>query len=1109
MRPATDIAIIGMAGLFPGAKDINAYWHNILSKTYSIQEAPEAWASPYFDPTSRPGEDLARIYTRQVGLLGKLAEFNPLEFGIPPTSVDGDPSHFLSLKLARDALQDSGYLTRSFNRENTGIILGRGSNPNRGDVTGLQYGFVLDQTLDLLSQFLPELDDKTLGTIRQELIASLPTAPVEKAPTLVSNVASGRIANRLDLMGPNYLIDAACASSLIAVKLAVEELLTGRCDMMLAGGVQASMPPVIYQLFCQLNALSRGQIRPFDRTAGGTLLSEGVGFLVLKRLEDAQRDGDRIYAVVKGVGMASDGKALGMLAPRLEGEMLAIARAYQETGIDPHTIGLVEAHGTGIPLGDQTEIKALRQIFGDRQGHIPKCALGSVKSMIGHCIPASGVASLIKTSLSLYYKTLPPTLCDEVNPELGIEATPFYVNTEARPWIHTGAAPRRAGVNAFGFGGINTHAILEEYTPERSLPSATGLPINLPPAAVPQQWPTELCLLSANGREALIASIQQLQTFLAAAPETNLADLAYTLSKKESGSHRLAMMVKSIEDLQQKLERAVDKIAATQKTQLQIRGGIYYAANQTDPGQTAFLFSSEGAQYPNMLADACLYFPQIRDWFDFLDETFPRETPPSHLIFPPPTTLTPEVKQWAADQLYAGDLATEALFAASMGLYELLRDFEVNCDVVVGHSAGEHTAASAIGVSAVKSRSQMMEHLRHLNQIYRNWQTDHRIPTGVIMSVGAVEYEFVQQLIERFAGSVHLVADNCPSQLLLFATSAASEAVANQIKQVGGICVPQPFDRAYHTPLFEQVGDALKAHYDLIEINEKPQSIAFYSCATTELYPQDAPAVRMLALRQWSLPVRFRETIEKLYSQGVRTFIEVGAGSNLTAFVDDILKGQDHLAIASNNQRQTGLRAIQQLLAKLFIHGRALNLATLYKHRDVQEITLEVPVNPPKPSPTLNLLLPRMSLKPEFVEQIRAKLISANSQDSVNPHGQATPPQPPSSQPVASTGNQESRIIPAEAPDALSPRPPEVAAAIAPIPLTTSEASSVTAATYTIEQETDCAIMADYQQSHSVDTENCRRVILEGHFELMDEFLANQQRVTEMLSCYEHNQSNT
>ena len=461
MDDTGDIAIIGMACLLPGARNFHAYWSNILARRNFIKDAPDDWCAGRYDPNSK---ELDRIYTKRVGLLGNLATFDPLEFGIVPKAIPAtEPDHFLALKLASRALRHAGYEERPFDRSRTGIILGRGATPNRGSANGLMSSLALDQIIGLVGRILPELKVEILEKVRGSLRASLHALVPEAAPGLVSNVTVGRIANRLDLQGPSYMIDAACSSTLIAVDLAMKELRSGQSHMMLAGGVQASMPPQVCMLFCQLNALSRTSAMPFDKKADGTILAEGVGFLVLKRLSDAKRDGDTVYAVLKATGIASDGRAQGLLTPRMEGEALAVRRAYEQSGMDPESVGLIEAHGTGIPLGDRTEIEALRSVFPAGGSRIPSHALGSVKSMIGHCIPAAGVASLIKMALALHYKILPPTLCEEVDEALDLENSPFYINTETRPWIHaSGGKPRRAAASGFGFGGINAHVILEE-----------------------------------------------------------------------------------------------------------------------------------------------------------------------------------------------------------------------------------------------------------------------------------------------------------------------------------------------------------------------------------------------------------------------------------------------------------------------------------------------------------------------------------------------------------------------------------------------------------------------------------------------------------------------
>ncbi len=1056
MTQQREIAIIGMSGIFPGAKNINHYWQNILNQKYCLQDAPDQWAKPYFDPQTKPMEDLARIYTRKVGLLGKNAEFNPLEFGIPPTSVGGDPSHFLALKTAKEALTDANYLERNFNRERTGIILGKGSNPNRGDVTGLQYGFVLDQTIDLITQLIPELTSEELTTLREQLKSSLPPAPIERAPTLVSNVTCGRIANRLDLMGPNYLIDAACASSLIAVKLAMEELLNHRCDMMLAGGIQASMPPVIYQLFCQLNALSRTEIQPFATGANGTLLSEGSGFLVLKRLEDAIKDGDRIYALIKGVGMASDGKALGLLAPRLEGEILAIQRAYEETGIDCHSIDLIEAHGTGIPLGDITEIQALTRVFGQREGNLPNIAIGSVKSMIGHCIPASGMASLIKMTLALYYKTLPPSICEEINPDLNLETSPFYVNTETRPWIKSEDYPRRAGVNAFGFGGINTHVILEEYIPATQIPSRTPLPLNFNSSVVPNQWTWELLLFSGKTEQALINLLQQITQFLTDFPETNLADLAYTLIDKISSqnNYKLAILATNIDDLLSKINLCLQSLTEHNLLQSSERNGIFYSDQAQDLGKIAFVFSSEGSQYVNMLKELCLYFPQVRQWFDLLDQAFPRQNPPSHLIFPPPTALTSQQKQWQENQLYAGDLATESLFAASMGIYELLWDFDIKYDVILGHSAGEHTAATASYLSKVTSKTELISHLRRVNQIYQELNHNDQIITGVVFSVGNLSAEIINDLLENYANSLFLVANNCPNQTILFATNLESKEILNKIQELGGIYIIQPFNRAYHTPLFNDSATALKNHYQDLKLENNTQQL--YSCATTLPYPKDREEIRKLALEQWSMPVKFQETINTLYQQGVRTFIEVGANHNLTTFIHSILQGKNYQAYPTNKKQSSDLKQFLILLAQLFINNYPLKVNSLYQHRQVKKLNLDLVLkidHNPQKTPILNMLLPKMTLKPEFVEDFRKQI----EQKKVNSK-------------VSNNNSDNQRNIANEFNNTSKPN--------LNLPNLTNNSNN--------------------QELLDIDDE-IKSLIVQNHFKLMQEFLDNQSKISSMV----------
>lgn len=458
------VAIVGMGCVFPGSPDLETYWENICAKRSFIADNPDPGSIKYLDPDSR---DFERVYSVRGGYLGSIATFDPIKHGVMPSDVQsGDADHFLALRAATAAVEDAGVNLGEIRRDRVEVILGHSTGWTPGAVSWFQTGLALEQTIDIIRALNPGVSAEDTARIRKALKQSLPPMTPQTPPTLIPNIMASRIANRMDLMGHNYIIDAACATSHIALANAMKDLLTDSCDFVLVGASQVSCLVQELMLFCALNAMSRlPELRPFDRKADGTMLGEGVGVLLVRRLKDAERDGNRIYAVIRGVGTASDGRAKALLAPRLEGQALAIGRAYEAAEADPRTVELVEAHGTGIPLGDVTEIGALTSVFGPREGSRPTCGVGSIKSMIGHCRSASGIAGIIKATLALYHKILPPTLnCEEPNPDLGLANTPFYINTETRPWIRpTGSTPRRAGVSAMGFGGINGHCVLEEY----------------------------------------------------------------------------------------------------------------------------------------------------------------------------------------------------------------------------------------------------------------------------------------------------------------------------------------------------------------------------------------------------------------------------------------------------------------------------------------------------------------------------------------------------------------------------------------------------------------------------------------------------------------------
>ena len=938
-----DVAIIGMSCIYPGADGVQQFWENIIHKVDAISDPPSDWeAHFYYDPAS---QDDDRTYCKRGGYLGELARFNPLEFGVMPNAIDGCvPDHFLALRVAQEALADAGYADAArLNplKERTAVILGHGAYINRGHSALLQHLMVVDSILRVLKQLHPEYTEEELVALKKELKASAPPLHPQNAPGLVPNMISGRIANRLDLMGPSYIVDGACSSSLLAVDMAMRDLLTGNCDMAIAGGAHCGSTPPIVIAFSQLQALSRnGDIRPFDSEADGTLLSEGVGMLILKRLGDAERDGDRIYAVLKGVGVASDGRAMGLLAPRLEGEQLALQRAYAIAGVDPRTVELVEGHGTATLVGDATELEALNHVFGARRGDLPRCALGSVKSMIGHCIPASGLASIIKVALALHHKVLPPTIkCSKPNARLQAETSNLYINTETRPWIHGSQSyPRRAGVNAFGFGGINAHAVLEEY-PGPSVPPS-----------LQHQWDSELFVISANTRQALIDEGKRLR---ALADDTSrdfaLKDLAWSVNCN-SPMHpcRLAIVATSRQDLSDKLQRSIARLVDDKTTRIRDMEGIYYFEKPlaAEGSKLAFVFPGEGAQYLNMLSDLSVHFPEVRRWFDLMDRAFdehPRGYLPSEVIVPPPLHPAPE-------RLWSMDVGTEAVFCANLALFHLLGRLGVSADAMVGHSTGENSALPCSGMVQLDGDAELIDRIQVLNRVFEQLRDNNQIAECALLAVGGVPPEQLWRMAQQSGGQLYVAMDNCPNQVVMCGTEAAISRTLETLAGSAAVCQRLPFSRAYHTPWFKSFSEMLRQYLGALRV-VRP-TIPLYTCVNADLFPDDIEQIREIASCGWSRTVRFRETIHKMYSDGIKMFVEVGPRANLTSFIDDILRGKPHLAVAANVQHRSGILQLHHLLGHLAAHGLQVRLDSLYERRNPQPVD-----RPVTQKPTVQLLL--------------------------------------------------------------------------------------------------------------------------------------------------------
>ncbi|MBE5319887.1 4'-phosphopantetheinyl transferase superfamily protein [Pedobacter sp. MR2016-19] len=460
----SDVAIIGMSCIFPGAKDMQTFWENIINRVDSTQAVPADRIDPvHFDKTVS-GVD--RFYCNRGGFIPD-HQFDPQRFGILPLAVEGtEPDHLITLDLVHQALEDAAVFEKKYSLDKTGIIIGKGNYVGPGATRAIEIVRTGEQISSVLKDLMPQLTEAEIEKVKHEFQLRKGRFSADTAMGLIPNLVASLVANRLNLGGLAFTLDAACASSLIAVDHGVQELNNGRCDMIIAGGVHLGQNAAFWSIFSQLGALSKQEkIKPFDQSADGLIIGEGCGFVVLKRLEDAIRDQDKIYSVIKGVGISSDGSGASVMSPSVKGQLKAITEAWKNAELESKNIGYLEAHGTGTPLGDKTEIETLKQFFG-QDADLPKAGIGSVKSNIGHAMPAAGIAGLIKSSLALYHGIIPPTLhCDE--PVTQLAETRFSAVQKATDWNQSGL-PKLAAVNAFGFGGINAHVVLSAYeTPKK------------------------------------------------------------------------------------------------------------------------------------------------------------------------------------------------------------------------------------------------------------------------------------------------------------------------------------------------------------------------------------------------------------------------------------------------------------------------------------------------------------------------------------------------------------------------------------------------------------------------------------------------------------------
>ncbi|UVW28153.1 non-ribosomal peptide synthetase/type I polyketide synthase [Massilia sp. H6] len=798
-----DIAIVGMAGKFPGANDIDAFWRNLCAGVESVtelsdQQLQDAGVDPALHGQPR--------YVRRKGTLDGVECFDAPFFGYPPReALLMDPQQRQFLEVAWQALEHAGY--------------GGGATAGRVGVYG--------------------------GTGRAaymlHFLSTNPASAAELFQTTILNdkdFLSTRVAYKLDLRGPALAVQTACSTSLVALHLACQQLLQDDCDLALAGGVSIEVPHGAGYLYQEGHILSPdGRCRAFDAGASGTVRGSGGALVALKRLADATADGDTIWAVIKGSAINNDGGAkVGYTAPAVEGQAAVIEQALQRAGVDPRTIGLVEAHGTATPLGDPIEVAALTQAY---RRHTPDkgfCLLGSVKTNVGHLDAAAGVTGLIKAALAVYHGQVPATLhFQSPNPKLGLEQTPFRVNPTLVAWPAS-ASPRRAAVSSFGIGGTNAHVILEQASQP---PSASG------------GLPAQLLNLSARSETALHALAANLASYLAAHPEANLADVAYTL---QLGRAELP------------LRRSLACTSVAQAREMLARPACAAAAPGAKP-RVSFMFPGQGLQKVNMGRELYAEAPQFRACVDDCARILQPllDCDLRTLLYPEPDLL-----QAATLRLAQTAITQPALFVVEYALARQLMHWGVQPDAMIGHSLGEYVAACLAGVLSLGDALTLVAARGRLVQ---------QLPAGAMLAVEADP----EQLLPFVGGEISLAVVNGPQACVLAGPVPAVDAIEPLVAAAGLRCKRIPTSHAFHSSMLDPVLAQFQALVEEVQLHA-PRIPYITNVTGTWVTAQQAtsPQHWVRHLRQ---TVLFAPGLARLLEAPDGIFLEVGPGQTFSAIL--------------------------------------------------------------------------------------------------------------------------------------------------------------------------------------------------------------------------------
>jgi acyl transferase domain-containing protein/NAD(P)-dependent dehydrogenase (short-subunit alcohol dehydrogenase family) len=940
------IAIVGTGAILPDAKNTAAFWDNVKAGRYCISEvSPDRWdPALYYDPDPAAPD---KTYSKIGGWVRDF-EWDPLKWRLPlpPRVVDGmDGTQIWAIACTREALEDYGYPKRPLNLDRTAVILGNAMAGEKHYLTSLrvhfpEYARELDESPSFAA--LPQAVRRDIiRELHQRMGRILPEITEDSMPGELANCIAGRIANLYNFHGPNFVTDAACASAMAAISAAVEGLIENDFDVAVTGGIDRNMGAPTFTKFCKIGALSATGTRPYAAGADGFVMGEGCAIFVLKRLADAERDGDKIYAVLRGMGGSSDGKGKGITAPNPVGQKLAIERAWQNAGISPATATLMEGHGTSTRVGDVVEVQSMTEVLGSLHLPTSSVALGSVKSNIGHLKGAAGAAGILKTVLALRDKVLPPSIqCEHRNPDIDFAHSPLYVNTELRPWTATAEGVRRAGVSAFGFGGTNFHAVLEEYIPHRltgngrhsvavgEAPPSSGADLS---GAQTANSDGALPLVRPQPGGAVNAGKAPLRGALVigAASASELAERLRAVQKAVASGHAPAPAAPAESDLRAPERLAIDYGDAAELADKCAKSAKALAANQPamwkalrpqgifrgqgPAPKVAFLYTGQGSQYVNMLRELRDAEPIVAGVFAEADcvMTPLLGKPLTEFIFVEPASVAQ-----AEEDLRQTAITQPAVLATDLSLTRLLAAYGIAPDMTMGHSLGEYGALVASGalpfadaLEAVSARGREMTRVS---------VTD----CGRMAAVFAPLDE-IERILQTIDGYVVIANINSNKQAVVGGASKAVEQAIDVFQKAGYNAVPLPVSHAFHTSIVASASEPLRSVLERLRL--APPQIPIVANVDGKFYPSGPGVVpQMLDIlgRQVASPVQFIKGLRTLYDAGARVFVEVGPKKALQGFAEDVLGDNPGvLSLFTNHPKGGDFVTFNQALCGLYAFG--------------------------------------------------------------------------------------------------------------------------------------------------------------------------------------------